>query len=106
MINRVPDNSRPYKYGSMILLHRRHRYARYGPVRVAVRVRPQKHPMFIGLGTAVRLKYPKGHPLAAPKSDEGGPPTVNPNLDLNLGRNLNPVIPVLLQYHPVSPSST
>src|SRR5438067_1828631 len=38
------------------------RYARYGLVRMAVRVRPQKHPMFIGLGTAVRLEHPKCHP--------------------------------------------
>jgi hypothetical protein len=51
------------------------RYARYALVRVAVRVRPQYHPMITGLGTMVRLQPPKGHPpLAAPKSHEGGSP--------------------------------
>jgi len=41
------------------------RYARYGLVRVVVRVQHQKHPMFIGLGTMVRLQHPTGHPASS-----------------------------------------
>jgi hypothetical protein len=38
------------------------RYARYGLVRVPVRVRHQEHSMFTGRGTMVRLQPPSGHP--------------------------------------------
>jgi hypothetical protein len=39
-------------------------YARYGLVRVAVRVPHQYHPMITGLGTMVRLQPPLGPPPA------------------------------------------
>ena len=82
------------------------RYAWYGVVRRAVRVRHQKHPMFIGLGTAVRLQHPTGHP-PQPVERSGfnrsgfkvpGPPPISPSI-----AEYHQISPTITKTHPPSP---